>query len=123
MAHTSEHLAVLGNIERYYASEKRGRRIIKLAGTAQTKESTPSPVRDASHVRSLSEEVQSLESVIAISDHSHGIIGRYSQLHQSDAVSNEIINETCGRPSSTRRQASLSLRLSRHDLHCTQYHC
>jgi hypothetical protein len=36
MAHTSEHLAVLGNIERYYASEKRGRRSIKLAGTAQT---------------------------------------------------------------------------------------
>ena len=30
MAHTSEHLAVLGNIERYYASEKRGRRSIKL---------------------------------------------------------------------------------------------
>ena len=24
MAHTSEHLAVLGNIERYYASEKGG---------------------------------------------------------------------------------------------------
>ena len=41
MAHTSEHLAVLGNIERYYASEKRGRRSIKLAGTAQTRESTP----------------------------------------------------------------------------------
>jgi hypothetical protein len=29
MAHTSEHLAVLGNFQRHHASEKRGRRSIK----------------------------------------------------------------------------------------------
>ena len=44
MAHTSEHyLAVLGNIERYYASEKRGRRSSNLLEQLKRKSRHHSP--------------------------------------------------------------------------------